>query len=117
MIQAMSHHPLPFATRLARLMSGYRNGIGISDRALARAIGVSKQTVSNWLRGGVVPQRQHFQALAGFFGVSEWWLEHGEVLLDTEWPVRVRGVAERLSSLSPNRLEILEKLLEDWSGK
>ena len=117
MIQPMQNQTVTFADRLARLMSDYRSGVGISERALARAIGVSRQTVMNWLRLGVSPKREHLQSLGEFFGVSAWWLEHGEVLLDGDWPMRVKRAARRLSELSPHRLEILEKLLLDWERK
>ena len=117
MIQAMNQRPTPLSARLGRLMSEYRSGLGISERQLARIVGVSKQTVSNWLRGGITPQDKHLQAIAQFFEVSEYWLEHGAVLLDGDWPVRVKDVAERLSELAPSRLEIIERLVDDWSKK
>lgn len=56
-----------FAERLNALMRETRT----SCRALARALGVSRQAVQCWMRGANMPCGKRLRQVAAFFGVSE----------------------------------------------
>ena len=55
-----------FAERLSALM----RESGTSSRALARALGVSRQAVQGWMRGANMPCSKRLRQVADFFGVS-----------------------------------------------
>ena len=52
--------------RLARL----RNQKGLSQDALAEALGVSRQSVSKWATDASIPELDKLVRLSGLFGVS-----------------------------------------------
>ena len=56
--------PTEFGKKLREL----RRERGLSMEELASAIGVSKQSVSNWEKGLNKPQPEHLERLAEFFG-------------------------------------------------
>ncbi len=43
---------------------------GVSQEALAEALGVSRQSVSNWENGGAIPETDKIVAMSKFFGVT-----------------------------------------------
>ena len=56
-----------FATNLSR----YLEGSGSTQRELAKAVGVSPSTVSEWKTGRAYPRRKKIQLIADFFGIDK----------------------------------------------
>ena len=56
----------PLASRLRTA----RTERGLSQEEVARALGVSRQSVSKWERGEALPSRANRQALAALYGLS-----------------------------------------------
>jgi transcriptional regulator with XRE-family HTH domain len=61
--------------RIREFRTGYGGGTGISQQALAKALGVASNTVSRWETGIYQPTVQDLDRLAQFFGKSifEFW--------------------------------------------
>lgn len=82
---------LPERLRLAR------DYAGLSDAAVARAVGVSRECVRQWLAGIIVPPAERVEALAHFFDVPlPWLVEGGEQHLPASSHVGVRVGRESL---------------------
>lgn len=62
---------LAMRIRLARV------GVDLDQRQLAEALGVSRQTISHWERGGAQPALGHAARLAKVTGVTLEWLAEG----------------------------------------
>lgn len=45
---------------------------GVTEEALAAAVGVSRATVFNWLRGDSSPSVKHWPAIAKKVGLADW---------------------------------------------
>jgi len=55
-----------FATRLCRLM----DDTGTTQQQLADRIGITRQTISQYMNGDIEPKMRYFTAIADFFNVS-----------------------------------------------
>lgn len=64
-----------------------RTGRGMSQEALARALGVSRQAISRWELGEVVPDTANVLAVSRKFGVSTDYLLRENCLCDSDIPV------------------------------
>lgn len=64
---------MQFKDRLASLLKEK----GVSQSELARAIGVSRQSISSWMVGRLKPRETQLRNLAEFFGASPAWLLYG----------------------------------------
>lgn len=98
-----------FAKRL-RTLKRVRDA---SNHEIARCVGVSKQAVTRWMSGEVMPKEEYRKSLAEFFNVSEHWLFTGSVELPAGFPERVLRLAERCARLSEKRLALIEMLVEE----
>ena len=56
--------------RIREFRTGYGGGTGISQDALAKALGVASNTVSRWETGTYRPTIEDLERLARFFGKS-----------------------------------------------
>ena len=66
-----NHHPYAVDQKeYAERIRAYRLGLGINQPELARAVGVSKNAVSNWEAGRVRPDLATVKKLCAVFGVS-----------------------------------------------
>ena len=54
----------------AAQLSNLRRGSGLTMEQLAKKLGVSKQTVSNWENGNIMPSVDAVEKMADFFSVS-----------------------------------------------
>ena len=59
--------PSAFATNLSR----YLERSGSTQRELAKAVGVSPSTVSDWKKGRAYPRMKKLQLIADFFGIDK----------------------------------------------
>jgi transcriptional regulator with XRE-family HTH domain len=58
------------AQRIRELRRSYGGGEGLSQEAMARALGVAPNTISRWETGTYRPSVEDLDKLARFFGVS-----------------------------------------------
>ena len=82
-----------------------RQGRGLNQEELGRRVGASKQSVSNWENGNIMPSVDILVRLADFFGVSTDYLlgrEHQRTL-DT-------------TGLTEQQLTHLQMLIDDLRG-
>ncbi len=56
--------------RIREFRTSYGGGTGISQDALAKALGVASNTISRWETGTYRPTIEDLERLAGFFGKS-----------------------------------------------
>jgi transcriptional regulator with XRE-family HTH domain len=56
--------------RIRQLRNSYGGGTGISQDALAKALGMTANTISRWETGTYRPSLEDLDALSRFFGVS-----------------------------------------------
>lgn len=64
-----------------------RKGSGVSQEALARELHVSRQAISRWELGDVVPDTENVLAVSRYFGVSMDYLLREECLSEQDTPV------------------------------
>lgn len=67
-------HAATFGARLA----GARESVGLSQKDLAKRLGVAFKTVKDWESDKAEPRANKLQMLAGLTGVSLMWLLNGE---------------------------------------
>ena len=68
-------------TMIERLIE-CRKAAGLSQTELAEKLGLSRQTISKWETGTVIPTAENLNALAKLYSISLDWLVNGE-----EFPV------------------------------
>ena len=101
-----------FSEILKRLLSEKR----ISQAALARAIGVSKETISQYAKGGIIPNADRLVKLAEFFGVSPEYLFTGIEPQDAKEQETFNlssATIRLLRSCKPEILTLIDTLLSD----
>lgn len=82
---------------LGSLIKQHRSGKGMSQDDLARAIFVSRQTVSNWETGKTYPDVQSLLLMSDLFGVSIDQLVKGDMeMIDAE----IEKAAKRMKMLA-----------------
>lgn len=101
---ALLHWSVGMLDSVGRKMRALREGRGLSQEAVARMIGVKKQTVSQWERGGAQPRVAHLVALAELYELAPSEIYDGaEIPPETLQSVgaRLATVAQPLPILSP----------------
>jgi len=61
--------PEDYGKRIGRRIKSARENRGMTQTALAQAMGVADAQVSRWENGRVVPQRRNLEAIANALGV------------------------------------------------
>src|SRR5580693_1291924 len=97
--------------RIREFRTGYGGGTGISQDALAKALGVASNTVSRWETGTYRPTIEDLERLARFFGKS---------ILDffpkenvhTERDERIDALLRTASQLNDADIEELKRFAE-----
>lgn len=78
--------------RIRELRQAYASGEGLSQEALAKAIGVTPNTISRWETGVYRPSLEDLDKLARFFGVSILeFLPQPDVSVDTKIEALLRA--------------------------
>jgi transcriptional regulator with XRE-family HTH domain len=80
-----------FGERLAqeRREKAAREHRDITQRDVARAVGLTSAAISNYEKGGTIPNDDILAKLAAFYGVRPSWLRYGEgEKLDVKAPAR-----------------------------
>ena len=92
-----------FSERFSELLSRTSR----SDRAVADALGVSKQTVSAWKNGDRSPKPPTIATIASCFGVSPAWLAGAS---DDAQPDALPGNLRRVSDLHTQRVPLIGRV-------
>jgi transcriptional regulator with XRE-family HTH domain len=79
---------------------------GITQRELARQVGVSEKSVGNWVADRDPPKGTHLAAMSSLLGVKASWLLTGEQTVDGS------EILREISSLRKGQEEILAAVLE-----
>lgn len=95
--------------RMRELRQGYGGGEGLSQEALARALGVATNTVSRWETATYHPSLEDLDKIARFFGVSILTFFEPEERPANEKVVALMRAAEKLK---PADLEELRRYAE-----
>ena len=98
--------------RLARL----RNQKGLSQDALAEALGVSRQSVSKWETDASIPELDKLVRLSGLFGVSLDELVSGSSPAVPAPSSHIGTVWKRFAALYREKAYLLGWLLVVWGG-
>lgn len=80
-----------------------RNHAGIEQEELAQAMGVSRQSISNWERGYAKPKRPYVWAWADVTGVDRHWLLWGEEPPDDDGGAPPAGLEPATHRLTAGR--------------
>lgn len=97
------------AMRIRELRQAYNAGEGISQEALANAIGVTANTVSRWETSVYKPKLEDLDALSRFFGVSILEFFPREDVPENE---QVAALLRTARDLAPDDIEELSKYAE-----
>lgn len=81
----------------------------VSNEHIAQHVGVSRQSVSRWMAGQVVPSGEYISVLADVLGVSVLWLTNG----DGEIPQYVDNLANRIVKLPESAQVVIELMLDE----
>lgn len=86
------HHPIAEdISQYAAKIRAYRLGVGINQPELARAVGVTKNAVSNWEAGRTRPDLDSIKKLCILFGIS------ADDFLGVPSVQKVKGIVKRVS--------------------
>ena len=91
---------------LDEMIRQLRQARGLKQEELGRRVGASKQSVSNWENGNIMPSVDILMRLADYFSVST------DYLLGRE---RQRSLDT--TGLSEQQLTYLQQLIDDLRGK
>lgn len=95
--------------RIRDLRLGYAGGEGLSQEALARALGIAANTISRWETATYKPSLEDLDRLARFFGVSILeFFPREEVETDDQVAALLRAARQ----LAPEDLEELRRYAE-----
>ena len=97
------------AMRIRELRQAYNAGEGISQEALANALGVTANTVSRWETGVYKPKLEDLDALSRFFGVSILEFFPREDVPENE---KVAALLRAAKNLAPEDIDELRKYAE-----
>lgn len=92
MLSSMNAYQFRFEFDLADRLRKSLRVSGVSVGAMARALGVSRNTVSNWINGRGRPHEEQVVVWAGITDAPASWLESGEppaIDIDGGLPVKV----------------------------
>lgn len=92
-----------FATQLSNL----RRGSGFTMEQLAKKLGVSKQTISNWENGNIMPSVDAMEKMADFFSVSV------DYLLGREEPGNKGVLCLDVTGLTEEEIAHIRLLVDD----
>ncbi|MCL6560608.1 MAG: helix-turn-helix domain-containing protein [Firmicutes bacterium] len=95
--------------QIRQLREAYANGQGISQEALAKALGVAANTISRWETATHRPNLQDLDKLARFFGVSILEFFPPD---DTAADDRLTALLRTAKQLPPEDLEELRRYAE-----
>ena len=73
-----------------RILTKYMQEYGMNQSDIARSVNVSKQIVSDWLRGKKFPRVDKMQELANLFGVAV-----SDMYPNEHFKIQVRGTTKR----------------------
>jgi transcriptional regulator with XRE-family HTH domain len=97
--------------RIREIRTGYGGGTGISQDALAKALGVASNTVSRWETGTYRPTIEDLERLARFFGKSILDFFPTEDLR-TERDEKIDALLRTAKQLNDNDVEELRRFAE-----
>lgn len=105
-------HDQPMVDSMARRLKELKDREGLSHDSFGEIAGVSAQSVSKWLKGGDVEER-NLAKIAKYFKVEPAWIRYGitAALDGNDLPHLARGVAERWAELSAERQEWFRDLI------
>ncbi|MBS1842592.1 MAG: helix-turn-helix transcriptional regulator [Acidobacteria bacterium] len=97
--------------RIREFRTSYGGGTGISQQALAKALGVASNTVSRWETGTYQPTVNDLDRLARFFGKSifEFWPDQN---IRTERDERIQSLVRAAEQLPDEEVEELKRYAE-----
>ncbi len=95
--------------RIRELRTSYGGGVGLSQEALAKAVGTAANTISRWETATYRPTIEDLERLARFFNVSIL-----EFFPPEEAPAneQIKALLRAAKQLSPEDLEELSKYAE-----
>lgn len=97
--------------RIRDFRTSYGGGTGISQDALAKALGVASNTVSRWETGAYQPGLEDIDRLAKFFGKSIYdFFRHGEI--GSERDEKIEALLRTAKQLSDEDVEELRRYAE-----
>jgi len=97
--------------RIREFRTGYGGGTGISQEALAKALGVASNTVSRWETGTYKPTIEDLDRLAQFFGKSILEFFPGEDVR-TERDGKIDALLRAAKQLNDDDVEELRRFAE-----
>ena len=97
--------------RIREFRTGYGGGTGISQEALAKALGVASNTVSRWETGTYKPTIEDLDRLARFFGKSILEFFPGEDV-HTERDGKIDALLRAAKQLNDDDVEELRRFAE-----
>lgn len=97
--------------RIREFRTGYGGGTGISQEALAKALGVASNTVSRWETGTYKPTIEDLDRLARFFGKSILEFFPGEDV-PTERDGKIDALLRAAKQLNDDDVEELRRFAE-----
>src|ERR1700733_1541973 len=98
--------------RIRDFRTSYGGGTGISQDALAKALGVASNTVSRWETGAYQPGLEDIDRLAKFFGKSiHEFFRQGEI--GSERDEKIDALLRTAKQLSDEDVEELRRYAED----
>lgn len=97
--------------RIREFRTSYGGGSGISQQALAKALGIASNTVSRWETGTYQPTINDLDRLAHFFGKSifEFWPDQN---IHTERDERIQSLVRAAEHLPDEEVEELKRYAE-----
>jgi transcriptional regulator with XRE-family HTH domain len=97
--------------RIREFRTSYGGGTGISQDALAKALGVASNTVSRWETGIYKPTIEDLDRLARFFGKSIWEFFPSEHIR-TERDEKIDALLRAAKQLNDDDVEELRRFAE-----
>jgi transcriptional regulator with XRE-family HTH domain len=97
--------------RIREFRTSYGGGAGISQDALAKALGIASNTVSRWETGTYQPGLEDIDRLATFFGKSIYdFFPQGQI--DSDRDQRIDALLRTAKQLSDEDVEELRRYAE-----
>ena len=98
-----------FATRLRNLMAETKEKSKITQEELATILGVTRQSVSQYMDGSVVPSTEKLYLISEYFNVSIDYLLGKIDVKSTDYNIRAINVATVLNQISIENLSKWKK--------